>query len=503
MEIWDWHRGSDDSGGIGVYTFRDGYADENDILIQFKARLRTTSQTHDGPDGLGFRIIGLGNPFAVGGGRDLDFGELNQATVYPSNPDMDVARNTNTGSLVGTPLIKPDGGGHVIAAMGQNNVGTDNHKRWFVTDFASADTGADAVVIVADTSNNGLYWQLPTFIGNTVTSSGNTFTITGSNGATLKGTILHPGATPSITIGTKQRGSGYAVEDTLNGNFNATLAQSDTDPSTYPMAEANRYLHIQGSGDGDFLVVMTLAGPAATHPAVNHLSGAVADAVIQVGNKNYSLQTDTVLYSSGSDTPVAYTPPTASVTFDPDGKRTLNGAGSIQLISYGMDASAPLVSANTGYTFMGWNKDFTKVVTSMTVTALYDAMASGFGIWISDPLYALDPADQGAGSNPDADGFSNLLEYAFVLNPSLPDGADVITLREQAGSLILAYRVRDNASDIRVTPRYASDLSGTWTDVPAINISTVGSGPNYTEYEATMPIGSGPLFMILDVSTNE
>lgn len=489
-EIWDWHRGSDDSGGIGVFTFRNEYQDSDDILVQLKARLRTATGAHDGPDGLGFRIIGLGDPFAVGGGRNLDLGELNQATVYPSNPNNDVSRNTNTGALAGTPLLRPDGGGHVIASMATNNVGTSSHKRWLVTDYDSASTGADAVIIVADTTSNGVYWQLPTFLNNSITTSGNTFTITGTNGATLKGTILHPGGSPSITVGTKARGDGYTLS---NGG---TLATED--PVTNPRVTENRYLFIQDGGDGDFLVVMTMQKTGA-HPAVTHVSGTVADAVVQVGNRNYALQPSDVLYSTGTNTPVAYVAPNATVNFDADGKGTLGGAA-VQSVPYGGSAIAPVVSPDSGYTFMGWNKTFTQVVKSMTVTALYDAIASGFGQWISDALYGLDPADQDPGDNPDFDPYNNLMEYALVLNPSLPDGAGVITVREESGNLILSYRVRDRATDITVTPKYASDLSGSWTDIPGANISLTGSGPNYTEYEASTPIGSGPLFLILEVT---
>jgi hypothetical protein len=497
-EIWDWHRGSDDSNGLGVFTFRNAYQNRDDILVQFKARLKAPTQSHDGPDGLGFRIIGLGAPFAIGGGRDLVAGELNQATVYPSNPDVDVTRNSNTGSLIGTPLIKPDGGGHTIASMATNNVGTTNHKRWFVTDYDSVHTGAEAVIIVADSSSNGTYWQIPTFIGNTVTSAGNTFTISGANGATLQGTILHPGASPVITIGTKARGSRYAVHDVVTGNYNATLAQYDANPVDFPLVTENRYLHIQGNGDGDFLVVMTMVS-SGTHPAVTRTSGTVADAVITVGTKNYALNADNVLYSSGGTGPLAYVAPHATVTFDADGKGTLGGAA-VQTVAYGADAIAPVVSANSGHTFIGWDKAFDRIVKSMTVTALYESFAQGYDSWVADHLAGLTDADRLPGANPDGDLYVNLLEYAFALNPALSDGAEVIRIREEAGSLVLAYRVRNDASDITVTPFSGSDLSGQGTAIPQGNISVTGSGTNFTEYEAVMLIGSGPLFLWLQVT---
>lgn len=492
-EIWSWHRASDDSGGIGLYTFRNTYANEQDILVQFKARLRVLENAHDGPDGLAFKLIGADDAFVVGGGRDSPGKEMNQATVYPQNPDIDFNWNNNSGTLAGTPLFKPDGGGHVIAQMATSNVGTTSHKRWFITDYDMVATGADATIIVADTSTNGLYWQIPTFLNNTVTVSGNTFLITGTSGATLKGTILHPGGTPAITTGTKERGSGYTL---LNGG---TLATED--PVNNPRIEDNRYLFIEGNGDGDFLVVMTLS-KLGNHPNVTHLSGNVADASIRVGNRNYALLADDVLYSDGSDTPLPYAAPDATVTFSADGKGDLGGAA-VQSIPYGSGAIAPVVSAHSGYQFMGWNKLFSQVVKSMTVTALYDSLASGFGNWIADPLYGLAAGDQDPGDDFDLDGFPNLFEYALVLNPSLPDGGGVIHARIDGSDLVLGYRVRDGMTDVSVAPRYANSLQGDlWSPVPEENISITGSGSGFTEYEAVMPVveGGDPVFMALEVN---
>jgi len=486
-EIWEWHRASDDSNGLGVFTFRNAYQDSNDSLVQFKTRQYALPQAHDGPDGLGFRVISHGDSFVVGGGRDSDYKERNQATVYPENPDSVTTWNRNTGSVMGTPLIKPDGGGHVIAFMTESNLGTTNHKRWLITDFESAATGADTTLIVADSSDNGLYWQLPTFLKNSISTSGNTFTITGTNGATLRGTILHPGGTPQITVGTKQRGSHYGLE---NGG---TLVTED--PVTNPRIQENRYLYIEGSGDGDFLVVMTLVDAGQSHPAVSHLSGTVADATVQVGSRTYALQSDDVLYDGA-----AYSHPDAVVTFDADDRGTLGGAP-VQTVPYGGSAVAPVVSPDSGYTFLGWNKAFDRVVKSMTVTALYDAIASGFGAWIADSLYGLSGADLDPGADPDRDGMVNLLEYALVLNPSLPDGAAVISIREENGELILSYRVRDGATDVTVAPMWSATMgTGSWNAVPAGNVSVTGSGPGYTEFEAAMPVGTGRIFMRLEVS---
>lgn len=355
LESWTWHRAGAETAGIGMMTFRDGYADADDALVQFKARLRIVDG-HDAPDGLGMRVIAAGSPFVIGGGRNNPGRSWNQATVYPSLPGAGTTTNDDTGSFVGVPLVKPDGGGHAIATMPINNVGSTSHTRRVVVDYDAAATGADAVIVVADTTGSGQYWQLPTFLNNNVVVNGNTFTITGTNGATLVGTILHPGGTPSVTVGTRARGDGYTL---TNGG---TLATED--PVTNPRILDNRYLLIQ-SGDGDFLVVMTIRRTG-SHPSVTRLSGGVADAVVQVGTRTFTLLPDTVHYDGAPFTPAA-----AVVTFDAGDHGALTGAPSVQNVAYGASPTVPTVVADPDFVFAGWDKVPGPVVRSMTVTALY------------------------------------------------------------------------------------------------------------------------------------
>lgn len=361
LEIWDWQDANGAPVGLGLTTFRDGFRGENDILVHFKARTKVVdSNSHDGPDGLGFRILGPNAPFVVGGGRDNPGRDQNQATVYPNNPNVSPVANKNAGTYHGTPLIKPDGSGHAIASMTANNVGTSAHKRWIVTDFDRATTGADATVIVADTTGNGRFWQLPTYLDNTLTVTGSVFTITGQNGATLQGTIIHPGGTPLVTVGTKARGQGYTLQ---NGGTLATQSVSN------PQVLSNRYLYIENTTDNNFLVVMTIQKNGGRHPVVARNAGTIADAVIQVGGRSYGLQTDNVLYDG-----VPYVYPDSTVTFTAGPNGSVAGS-TVQSIARGAAAAAPTATPDAGFLFAGWNKAFDKVTTPMTVTALFTPTA--------------------------------------------------------------------------------------------------------------------------------
>ncbi|MCC5804938.1 MAG: hypothetical protein JJU00_01300 [Opitutales bacterium] len=483
LENWDWHRASDDASGLGVFTFRNGYEGPADILAQFKTKRYALGQAHSGADGLGFRVIGAGAPFVIGGGRNNPANRRNQPTVYPSNPNTLTSSNNLTGLVIGTPLVKPDGGGHAIGQMASSSVGTWGHKRWFMADYDKPATGADAVFVVADTSNNGLYWQIPTFLENTVSVDGNTFTITGFNGSTLRGTILHPGDTPNITTGTRPRGDGYILSQ------GGTLDTED--PVTNPRIFDNRYLFVEGNGDGSFLVVMTLQASGA-HPAVEHLGGGVADAEIRVGERTYELSADNILYDG-----VVYTAPDATVTFEAGAAGTIESGAADQTVAYGEAAAAPEVTAAPGYTFAGWDRAFERVVRDMTVHAVFEPaeiLPGSYADWITGR--DLSAAEQSPSANPSGDNIQNLVKYAMGLDPAESAAADVVEVLTEDGIVAFRYRVANDAWQATVTPVVSNDASQ-WTPVAPESIQTVETTSTHTVYEIAPDASSGRAFLRL------
>jgi len=496
LEIWDWHRAGDDSGGLGLFTFRNAYENADDILVQFKGRLRTMGGGHDGEDGLGFRIIGMGAPWAIGGGRDQPGRRENQATVYPTDPNGFISTSSGQGTLVGPPLIKPDGGGHVIARMNLNNVGTTNHQRWFVTDFEQPATGAVAVIVVADTADNGRYWQLPTFFNHTVSVSSNTFTVTAQNGATLRGTVLQPANAPVITVGTKARGSGYAL---LNGG---TLAEVSTNN---PLITSNRYLFVENT-NGEFLVVMTLQKSGA-HPAVSQTAGTVADAVIQVGSRTYSLQASNVLYNG---TP--YSAPVATVKFSAAPHGVITSGSTVQMVPYGSAASAPMVSPDPGYALEGWDRSFNPVVASMTVNALYtNAPLTPAQAWRQLYFGTADNARSAADQfDADGDGLVNVLERAFGTIPtnSASSYKPTASIVNEAGSNFLGYTYRQltggsgtigvdyTAAGLTYAAEQSGVVDGAWS-VGGLAVHSIEPTPELPKVETvtlrmTQPLANAP-----------
>lgn len=212
MSLPVWREGFVDTGGNGYFTFRNRYCDRNDTVAQLYVKARG-SKGHSGPDALSFRIYGLDTPFAVGGGRygrkenGVDVYRRSMNTLYPNHPDAELETSRNSGRVLETPLVDHIGGGHVVAAIDCSNVGVLNHRRWFVADYSGA-AGVDAVYVIADTSENGHYWQLCTLASQCIvaTPDNRGFTCNGADSAVLTGKII--GETPSeLLFGVRPRGS--------------------------------------------------------------------------------------------------------------------------------------------------------------------------------------------------------------------------------------------------------------------------------------------------------
>jgi hypothetical protein len=193
---------SDPSAGIAI--FRNRYRDEDDIVALVNGHARQPGGCHGGPDTNTFRIIGLGSCWAVGSGRTGDAsGQTNLFAGPPGRPPRE--QRSSLGKL-DTVKFNPTGDGSAITSG--SCVGVTNHRRTFGVDY-SGKSGAAAVFVVADSSDNGklFRWNTPEF--NQIKQTPNGFTLVGPTGATLAVTILQP-ANPVFRTGTFERGGGEA-----------------------------------------------------------------------------------------------------------------------------------------------------------------------------------------------------------------------------------------------------------------------------------------------------
>ena len=109
---------------------------------------------------------------------------------------------------------------------------------------------------------------------------------------------------------------------------------------------------------------------------------------------------------------------------------------------------------------------------------------------------AANPAKSGDLSDPDHDGFSNLLEYALNANPNAPTQGPISSL--DTGGLSLIYTKNLAATDLSFEIESATNLND-WAPVPAAE-TVVGSTAQTQTIKATVPADGQRHFLRLKVT---
>jgi hypothetical protein len=219
----------------GVALFRNRFQDENDIVAGFTATTKRV-RGHQGFDNLGFRILGLGSIWAVGAGRT---GKVaGQTCLFPVT---DITNHSGEKGALGKVLQTcfEDVGSGKITATG-SCMGVANHVRTFQADF-SKKSGAEAVFIIKDRSENGKIWRMNSPEFNQLTIDPNGFTLISPDGAELKATVFtdttnlevtsskvhYGGDTKDHNKGIEYHGRSYAwtnaIDCLTNGNITVVL----------------------------------------------------------------------------------------------------------------------------------------------------------------------------------------------------------------------------------------------------------------------------------------
>lgn len=186
----------------GIAIFRNAFRDENDIVALVNGHSRQPPGCHGGPDTNAYRLIGLGSCWVVGGGRTSDpAGQSYMFAGPPRRPGK--GEGPGLGRLEAVEFL-PDGGGWAVVTG--SSVGVRNYRRVFAVDYSKC-SGAAAVFVTRETSDNGTLWRLNTPEFNQVQTVGNQFILTSPVGSTLVGTVLEP-VSPSWRTGIFERGGG-------------------------------------------------------------------------------------------------------------------------------------------------------------------------------------------------------------------------------------------------------------------------------------------------------
>jgi hypothetical protein len=215
----------------GMALFRNRFQDENDIVAGFTATAKRV-RGHQGFDNLGFRILGLGSIWAVGAGRT---GEVAGHTCL--FPVADIENHSGENGAVGKVLetrFDHDGPG-MMKATG-SCMGVANHVRTFQVDY-SKKTGAEAVFIITDSSDNGKIWRMNTPEFNELRINPDGFTLVSPDGAELKANVFTDAAPLKVTStkvhyggntkdhnrGIAYRGKSYARTNAIDCNTNGNI----------------------------------------------------------------------------------------------------------------------------------------------------------------------------------------------------------------------------------------------------------------------------------------
>jgi hypothetical protein len=184
---------------LGVVVFRKSYKDEQDIVTLVNATSRRASGGHSGPDVNTLRLIGLGAPFIVGGGRTGD--TAGQSNLFAGPPPKN--DNGQLGKLVEVTL---DSDGSGTAFVQGSCLGVLDHRRSVAVDYSEA-SGSPALICNGETSENGRLWRLNTPEFNSIRTEGRAIIIESPVGSTLVITVLEP-ENPVFRTGVVPRGGG-------------------------------------------------------------------------------------------------------------------------------------------------------------------------------------------------------------------------------------------------------------------------------------------------------
>ena len=176
----------------GIAVWRNRFQDENDIVVAFNAPLKRVNG-HKGPDNLTFRIIGLGNIWAVGAGRTNEI--AGQTNLFPSKPADSERVETKKYESHSFEYGKKD---NVYFASGEGScMDVKNHQRKIEVEFTNENS---AVIIIEDTSENGKIWRLNTPEFNDVEILKNGFILTAPNGSKMEVTAPSTQITGEISF---------------------------------------------------------------------------------------------------------------------------------------------------------------------------------------------------------------------------------------------------------------------------------------------------------------
>ncbi|NET39491.1 MAG: hypothetical protein F6K19_47265 [Cyanothece sp. SIO1E1] len=167
----------------GITIFRNTFQDENDIVAAYSATGKRI-KGHQGPDTNAPRLLGLGVPWIIGGGRTAEV--AGQSNLFPAKDNTPRKGDRGLGTLLNYGFDQ-DGGGF---ALGRGScLGVEDHVRFFQVSFIE-ETEAKATIIIADSSTNGQRFRICTPEFNQLSIKRDGYLLEAPNGSTMRVTVI-------------------------------------------------------------------------------------------------------------------------------------------------------------------------------------------------------------------------------------------------------------------------------------------------------------------------
>lgn len=111
------------------------------------------------------------------------------------------------------------------------------------------------------------------------------------------------------------------------------------------------------------------------------------------------------------------------------------------------------------------------------------APATGYTLWVTDPLFGLSVGDQEPAADPDNDGVENLVEYVLDGDPTASDPSILPDLDASGANFVFSFtRREESAADTEQVFEYGTNLTG-WTPInitaptaPQVSLGTPSGG---------------------------
>jgi len=231
----------------GILIIRNRFKDSLDIVTTINATQHRI-KGHNGPDANSIRLIGMGVPWIIGGGRTgLTAG---QSQFFPSESATAANNNRHTGKLHHHEISSSVAYAHLSG----NNVGTQSHRRHVWVTYDST-THAAATIVVLDSSTNGQRWRINTPEFNHIAPQQWGYLLTAPNGATLQVSVINSPTPLNLSQGSQRYGG-----NTQQHNSGIYYKGTYYTHSKWIDSYCDRYIG----------VVITLQPPGKVHPNISY-----------------------------------------------------------------------------------------------------------------------------------------------------------------------------------------------------------------------------------------